>query len=233
MTEPVDRFEVFGETDAAAERIAPGFAPDADVNEHVARYRWAAPHVAGAKVLDVASGVGYGAEILRAAGATHVGSVDRWLPALRFGYQRYELHPICGDVTCLPLADGSFDIVVSLETIEHIHDVDAFLAEVARVLVPGGRFLVSSPNLDRSKGNNPYHVNEMTLETLSRRLEQARFEIDTIDGQHWDVLWGALWRVRGVARLARRIDRSPRVGRSRLPGGCPRDYCVVARRTGQ
>ena len=41
----------------------------------------------------------------------------------------------------LPFADGSFDAVVACLVFEHIRDVDDAIAEVARVLVPGGRFL--------------------------------------------------------------------------------------------
>jgi SAM-dependent methyltransferase len=41
----------------------------------------------------------------------------------------------------LPFAAGSFDAVVACLVFEHIHDVDRAIAEVARVLEPGGRFL--------------------------------------------------------------------------------------------
>jgi SAM-dependent methyltransferase len=41
----------------------------------------------------------------------------------------------------LPFADGSFDAAVACLVFEHIHDVDDAIAEVARVLAPGGRFL--------------------------------------------------------------------------------------------
>jgi SAM-dependent methyltransferase len=41
----------------------------------------------------------------------------------------------------LPFADASFDVVVACLVFEHIQDVDAAIAEVARVLEPGGRFL--------------------------------------------------------------------------------------------
>ena len=228
MTEPVDRLEVFGETEAAAERIAPGFAPPKDVEEHLARYRWAAQRLPGGRVLDVACGVGYGAAVLRGAGSRQVLSVDRWLPALWFGIERYELAAACAEASALPFPDGALDAVVSLETIEHLEDVPGFLEEVARVLIPEGFFLVSSPNLERSKGTNPYHLSEMTLPTLTSLLDAAGFTTVQVTGQHWDVLWGVLWRVRGIARLARRVDRSPRVGRAMLPGSRPGVFCVMA-----
>ena len=47
----------------------------------------------------------------------------------------------------LPLASASVDVVIMFELIEHLVDPDAALAEVRRVLVPGGHFLLSTPNL--------------------------------------------------------------------------------------
>jgi SAM-dependent methyltransferase len=48
----------------------------------------------------------------------------------------------------LPFRDGAFDLVVSLETIEHVLDPDALLAEAHRVLAPGGTLVLSTPRLD-------------------------------------------------------------------------------------
>ncbi len=47
----------------------------------------------------------------------------------------------------LPLASGSVDVVVMSELIEHVVDTDAVLLEAMRVLVPGGKLLLSTPNL--------------------------------------------------------------------------------------
>lgn len=47
----------------------------------------------------------------------------------------------------LPLASASVDVVIMFEVIEHLVNPDAALAEVRRVLVPGGHFLLSTPNL--------------------------------------------------------------------------------------
>jgi SAM-dependent methyltransferase len=46
----------------------------------------------------------------------------------------------------LTFAEETFDVVTAIEVMEHVGDVDAVLREVARVLVPGGRFLVTTPN---------------------------------------------------------------------------------------
>jgi SAM-dependent methyltransferase len=51
------------------------------------------------------------------------------------------------DAQRLPFADGSFDVVVSDDVIEHLVDTDAYAREIARVLVEGGWLFLSTPNL--------------------------------------------------------------------------------------
>lgn len=47
----------------------------------------------------------------------------------------------------LPFPDGSFDAITCLETIEHLEDQFRFVREAARVLAPGGRILITTPNI--------------------------------------------------------------------------------------
>ena len=60
----------------------------------------------------------------------------------------------CGDGRTLPFADAAFDAVVAVSTLEFVDDLDGTCAEVARVLRPGGTFVVvtpgDSPLLDRA-----------------------------------------------------------------------------------
>lgn len=56
------------------------------------------------------------------------------------------LRAAIGDVRNLPFADGSFDAVYSMGTIEHFDDTVGAVGEIARVLAPGGRAIVGVPN---------------------------------------------------------------------------------------
>src|SRR2546428_3758983 len=154
---PVDRARVFGETAEAVERIAPGFFADWIEAEHLARYRWAARWVRGKSGLDVACGTGYGSDVLRRAGARRVVSVDLSASALGFARRRYPgpLY-IRADALALPLTGESFDMVNSLETIEHLADPLRFLTKVRPLLPAGGLLAPSMPNSAPTEGLNPY-----------------------------------------------------------------------------
>jgi SAM-dependent methyltransferase len=61
-------------------------------------------------------------------------------------FDRAPLHAAVADVRELPFRDGSFDAIYSMGTIEHFRDYDRAVAELARVLRPGGRAIVGVPN---------------------------------------------------------------------------------------
>jgi ubiquinone/menaquinone biosynthesis C-methylase UbiE len=54
------------------------------------------------------------------------------------------VHNMSADDLAFP--DDTFDAVTAIEVMEHVGDVDAVLAEIHRVLLPGGRFLLTTPN---------------------------------------------------------------------------------------
>lgn len=58
----------------------------------------------------------------------------------------------------LPFADATFDVVVCVEVIEHVRNQPALMAEIYRVLKPGGRAIVSTPNILNANGRLRYLV---------------------------------------------------------------------------
>ncbi len=147
--------------------------------EHVHRYAFAAPLCAGQRVLDVASGEGYGSALL-ARQATSVAGVDVSDTAIQHARSRYgtvsnlEFHQ--ADCTRLPFEDDSFDRVVSFETLEHVQQQEAMLAEFRRVLRPDGIALISSPDkaiyTDKHGNDNEFHVSELYRDELEALLSR-------------------------------------------------------------
>jgi SAM-dependent methyltransferase len=79
---------------------------------------------------------------------------------------------IFGDMTRSDLASASFDMVISVEVIEHVEEDDKFVSEIARVLRPRGRFLLTTPNGDFVENKNPDHKRHYKKEQLRALLER-------------------------------------------------------------
>ena len=158
------------------ERIVPDTTEPGIVALHLKRYEFAAPWCRDAEVLDAGCGVGYGSAFLGDV-AAHVVGVDRDEPAIAYASARYGRPNVefrVGDVVALDFPDASFDAVCSFETIEHVEEPDAFVAEAARVLRPAGVLLVSTPRADETTVSpaNPFHRVELSradFELLLRR----------------------------------------------------------------
>lgn len=137
---------------------------------HEVVYLRIADLVTGMDVLEAGCGEGYGAHLL----ANHAKS----LHALDYDdYATSHVHAVYPDVPVLranlvqlPYADESFDVVVSLQTIEHLWNQEAFVAECLRVLRPGGTIVISTPNTLTFPPGNIYHPKELTPDELRSLL---------------------------------------------------------------
>jgi SAM-dependent methyltransferase len=163
------------------ERVVPEQV-DADLwNEHRSRYLFAARLCRNKTVLDIGCGVGYGAAELARSAARVIG-LDLAAEALEHAQREYlASNTLFVQASCnaLPVSDGSFDLVVAFELIEHIADWRDLLVEARRVLAPGGQFIVSTPNKNyyaesrRLSGPNPYHQHEFAFEEFRDELRKV------------------------------------------------------------
>jgi 2-polyprenyl-6-hydroxyphenyl methylase / 3-demethylubiquinone-9 3-methyltransferase len=99
---------------------------------------------AGAVLLDAGCGGGVLAPYVRRLGYRHVG-VDVRRAGLEQAAAR-GVAALTGDVTALPLATGCADVVVAGELLEHVADMPGAVAELCRVLRPGGLLVLDTVN---------------------------------------------------------------------------------------
>lgn len=165
--------------------------------EHWHRYLFAAEHVAGRDVLDAACGEGYGAAWL-ARRAKSVTGLDIDAPTIDSARAKYTMPGLrfeTGSVAAMPFADASFDCAVSFETLEHLAEQEAMLAELRRVLRPDGLLIISTPNQveysEKRDFHNEFHVRELN-ETEFRALLSGRFGAQRWYGQRL-LFNSALW----------------------------------------
>jgi SAM-dependent methyltransferase len=134
---------------------------------HLAVYEWIGARVIGKRVLDMACGEGYGSAVL-ARGAESVLGVDANPEAFEHARLRYTAQNVHFERGMVENhgEPRSYDAVVFLQTIEHVHDPVAVLRNLRSLLADGGAAYVSTPNLltlappGAAKSDNPWHLKE-------------------------------------------------------------------------
>lgn len=190
----------------------------------VSGYAWALTQVdsEGATILDIASGMGFGVDLLSERARLAVGADLAWeaVAEARSRYRRATLAFVQADASALAFRAGAFDLAVSQDTIEHVRDDQGFVAEVARVLKPAGAFVVFTPCREEhtDQPQNPFHLREYSPVSLRRLLGPYFAEVKLWGrrpGQSLSRVEGELARVRGVDRFGVRFF-IPRALRHRL-----------------
>lgn len=139
--------------------------------EHLHRYGLACQLAVDRAVLDIASGEGYGANLLSKT-AERVLGVDISKEAIEHARSKYlgdrltqNLDFAIGSADAIPATDATFDLVSSFETLEHHDKHDEMMREIKRVLRPSGFLIISTPAkenyTDLSKTVNEFHVKEL------------------------------------------------------------------------
>ena len=151
---------------------------------HLVAYKEAAKMISGT-VLEIGSGEGYGIMELAPIADKYI-AVDK--------YDTYISDELKGenDITFIqtevpPLkdvADNSVDFAVTFQVIEHIQNDELFLKEIKRVLKPGGKLIMTTPNVKMSLTRNPWHIREYSPEQMGNVLKSVfeNFELKGVFG---------------------------------------------------
>lgn len=146
---------------------------DTELALHLVRYLPIKPLCRRARVLDIASGAGYAAHIMRNHwGAARVVGVDISPEAVANAEAQYGAQGLkflrADAVRYLQNTNARFNLVVSVETIEHVEDPEEFLHGIKRVCEPGAAVYISAPNDISYYGPgpslNPYHRHVFTYD---------------------------------------------------------------------
>jgi ubiquinone/menaquinone biosynthesis C-methylase UbiE len=120
-------------------------------------------------VLEVGCGEGRGVALIMKK-ATQFTAVDKIEPVINDLQQKFpegrfmsmNIPPLHG------LPDNTYDFVISFQVIEHIQNDALYLREIQRVLKPGGKALITTPNRSMSLTRNPWHIREYLPAELSK-----------------------------------------------------------------
>jgi SAM-dependent methyltransferase len=149
---------------------------------HLVVYEWIAERVRGARVIDMASGEGYGSDVL-ARTASSVTGVEANPEAFEHARLRYPT--VHFERALVEEFSAPADAVVFLQTIEHLKDAGATLDHFASLLDGGGTVFLSTPNVltlapkGAPRSDNPWHVHEYRPEEFAQlcRAHFARVEM--------------------------------------------------------
>jgi len=170
------------------ERTVPGIVEENYwFRRHEAAYLALRRYCVGAVVLEAGCGEGYGADLFAADAAVVLGLDYDPLTARHVAATYPRVSAARGNLAALPLRESGVDVVANLQVIEHLWDQAGFLRESRRVLRPGGRLLVTTPNrITFSPGRdtplNPFHTRELAPSELDSLLREAGFAVEYLGG---------------------------------------------------
>lgn len=143
-------------------------ASDNPIHQRLLKAYYLSQDYISGKVLEVGCGEGRGVELLAPKADDFVGidKIQQVIENLQSkfpgtDFRQMVIPPFSG------LEENEFDVVVSFQVIEHIKNDLEYLKEIYRVLKPGGRALITTPNIKMSLSRNPWHIREYTAQQLT------------------------------------------------------------------
>ena len=140
-------------------------------------YHVAIPYISG-DMLELGCGEGRGVGLLANLASSYL-ALDKITEVINKLSAQYPDHQFQQAVfPPVDLPDNQFDTIISFQVIEHIQDDNLFLKEISRLLKPGGKALISTPNIKMTLSRNPWHIREYTGDQLSKICENYFSHVD-------------------------------------------------------
>jgi SAM-dependent methyltransferase len=159
--------------------------------------------VANARVLDVGTGAGSNLRMLRDAGYHNVVGLDASDAAISFCAKKGFDIVRKGDICEMPFGDGSMDIILATDVVEHVDDDARAVREIERVLAPGGTALLTVPAFQCLWGlqdEKAFHKRRYRLREFERLLMSAG--LVPVKRYYFNyLLFVPLWLARQVFRI--------------------------------
>ncbi len=165
-------------TEIASDKLA----SDNPIHQRLLKAYYLAEEYVTGNLLEIGCGEGRGIALLKDK-CTSYTAIDKIKPVLDALTNTYP------DVTFIQdnipplnkLKDNAYDVVITFQVIEHIKNDKLFLEEIKRVLKPGGKALITTPNIKKTLTRNPWHIREYTAEQLTM-LAKSIFDKVTMMG---------------------------------------------------
>lgn len=188
-------------------------------------------NIKSGRLLEIGCGPGF---FLNAArGSCYVTGVELSEFAVRYAKENFDLNVYRGTLDKAAFTPSSFDFVVIWDTIEHVSDPLGLIAEIKKILSPGGLLVFTTPNttslLCRLQNKSwrlfdpPYHLNYFSKKNAVKMLDSSGFRVLKVESA-WEwhslsYLFHALrvYHNKGIFRRLDKIIRKSRLGKINVP----------------
>ncbi|MDH5366457.1 MAG: class I SAM-dependent methyltransferase [Cyclobacteriaceae bacterium] len=156
-------------TEIASDKIA----SDNPIHQRLLQAYYLAKEYIHGDVLEIGCGEGRGISLLspEAKNYTALDKIQEVIDELSKQYP--EIKFIQSNIPPMSeLESNSYDVVISFQVIEHIKKDKEYLQEIHRVLKPGGKAIITTPNIKKTLSRNPWHIREYTAEQLTKLAKE-------------------------------------------------------------